>query len=63
MSLDDLLTAALLALALFLGMSGVGMFVVGVIASKGASWIKQYAYAAVCLTCAYYLFRLVFDTP
>jgi hypothetical protein len=51
-----------LVLAVFLALSGVSFFIVGVI-GRMHGWIKQYAWSALFLTCAYYLFRLVFDVP
>ncbi len=63
MSLDDLASAALLALAVWLTLSGLAFFVVGLAPRRSAPWWKQYAWSAVCLTCAYYLFRFVFGTP
>lgn len=63
MTLDSLITAALLALALFLTMLGIGLFVAGLFPGLSAPWWKQYGYSAVCLTCAYYLFRMIFGLP
>jgi hypothetical protein len=60
--IDGLITAALLVLALFLTMWGIGVFVTSVLPNTGR-WYVRYLYAAVMLTCAYYLFRLIFDAP
>lgn len=57
MRLDDVVTGVLLALAVFLALSGVAFFVVGLAPGKSARWYVQYAYSAVFLTCAYYVFR------
>lgn len=63
MSLDALVTALLLALAVWLTLSGIAFFVVGLLPTPSVPpWWRQYAFAAVALTCAYYLFRLVFGT-
>jgi hypothetical protein len=61
--IDELISAALLALAILLGLSGIGFFIVGLAPRKSHAWYLQYGYAAVCLTGAYYLFRLVFGAP
>lgn len=63
MTLDDVVKAILLALAIFLTLSGFAFFVVGLAPGRSAPWWKQYGYSAVVLTCAYYLFRLVFHVP
>lgn len=57
MNVQTIVTFLALALGVFLALSGVAFFVVGLLPGKSAWWVKQYAYAAVCLTCAYYLFR------
>ena len=62
MTLDDAVTAALLALAIFLAMCGTAFFLAGLLPGKSAPWWKQYGCAAMALTCAYYLFKLVFGT-
>ena len=63
MTLDGLVTAVLLAFAIFLAQAGIAFFVVGLMPGKSAPWWKQYGYSAVALTCAYYLFLLIFGTP
>jgi hypothetical protein len=62
MTLDGIVTALLTALAVWLTLSGVAFFVVGLLPAPSAPWWRQYAFAAVALTCAYYLFRLVLVT-
>jgi hypothetical protein len=52
-----------LALAIFLTLSGIAFFLAGLMPGKSAPWYAQYAYSAVALTSAYYLFRLIFDLP
>ena len=63
MRLDAIVTALLLAFAIFLTLSGLAFFVVGLMPGKSAPWYRQYAWSAIALTCAYYLFRLIFGTP
>lgn len=62
MTPDDLVTAALLYLALFLTMWGLGIFVTTFLPRSGR-WYMHYTYAAVILTCAYYLFRFALHVP
>jgi hypothetical protein len=53
------MTAVLSALAmvagLFLLLSGLAFFVVGLMSAKSQPWVVQYGYAAVALTGAFYL--------
>jgi hypothetical protein len=62
MTVDGLVTAILLALAIFCTLSGVAFFIAGLAPGKSAPWYIQYAWSAVALTCAYSLFRLIFGT-
>lgn len=61
MTLDDFVAAVLLAFAIFLTLSGIGFFAAGLAPGKSAPWYTQYAWSALFLTCAYFLFRLVSD--
>jgi len=55
-TLDDVTRVICVFLALFLTMSGVAFFVVGLLPARSAPWFVQYAYAAVALTGAYCIF-------
>lgn len=46
--------AAALILGLFALMSGVALFIVGLLPMRSAPWWVQYLYAAVFLTIAYF---------
>jgi len=54
-----LVAGLLMALAIFLTLFGVATFVVGLMPGPSAPWWRQYAYAAIALTCAYLLFEYV----
>lgn len=58
--IDAVATFLLTALMAWLVLSGLAFFVVGLLPGRSAAWYTQYGYSAVALTCAYYLFRLVF---
>lgn len=61
--IHEMISGALLALAIWLGLSGIAFFVVGLAPGVSAPWYRQYAFAAAALTCSYYLFQLVFAVP
>lgn len=63
MILDGAALLLMMFLAIFLTQAGIAFFVVGLAPGRSAPWWKQYGCSAACLTCAYYLFRLVFDAP
>lgn len=56
----EALRALAFAAGLFCGMSGFAFFVVGLLPGKSAPWYKQYGYAAVAITGAFYLLRYAF---
>jgi hypothetical protein len=51
------LVALALAAGLFCLMSGVGLFLAGILPGRSAPWWHQYGWAALALTGAFYLLR------
>lgn len=55
MTFDALFVALAMVCGLYLLLSGLAFFVVGLLPARSAPWFVQYMYAAVSLTGAYYL--------